>query len=86
MRGYQKKIIFLKNVNCEVFEEAYFVIRCEEKMRKNSHATMVAEAKRIIEESFGPQKRRFKFLKIKTLLAFLSGVVLSFCLTLAFLK
>ena len=82
VRGYQKKIILLKNVGSEIFDEACFVLNSEEKTGKISHATMVAEAKRIIEENFGVTKRRFKFKKIKTLLAFLSGCVLSFVLSL----
>ncbi len=84
MRGYQKKVIFLKNVGSEIFEEAYFVLQSEEKTRKISHATMVAEAKRIIEENFGKPKRRLKILKFKNLFAFLLGFVLSFVLAIMF--
>ena len=82
VRGYQKKVIFLKNVGSEIFEEAYFVVKCEEKTRKISHATMVEEAKHIIEENFGKPKKCF--FKLKTLLAFLSGFVISFILAVAF--
>ena len=84
VRGYQKKVIFLKNTESEFFDEAYFVIKCEEKRRKISHATMVEEAKRIIEENFGKQKKRFLFFRFKTLISFLSGFVLSFILTVIF--
>ena len=83
VKGYQKKVVLLKNVGSEIFEEACFVLNSEEKSQKISHATMVAEAKRIIEENFGITKRRFKFLKFKTLLAFLLGFVLSLILSFA---
>jgi hypothetical protein len=82
VKGYQKKVILIKNVGSEVFEEAFFIVNSEEKTQKISHATMVAEAKRIIEENFGITKRRFKFLKFKTSLAFLLGFVLSLIMSL----
>lgn len=82
MRGYQKKIIFLKNSGSDIFEEAYFVIKSDEKTRVFSHATMVSEAKRIIEENFGTQKRRLKFFNLKILIVFLLGFLTSFFLTL----
>lgn len=80
VRGYQKKVIVLKNVGSDIFEEAYFIINSEEKKLKKSHATMVEEAKRIIEENFGTAKRRLRFIKLKTFFAFLFGFVLSFVL------
>ena len=51
MRGYQKKVIFLKNTGSPLFDEAYFVIssRCEEKVTKERD--MIFEANRIISES-----------------------------------
>ena len=81
MRGYQKRIVFLKNVESEIFEEAYFVLKEEEKLGEISHATMVEEAKRIIDESLGKRKRRFVCFRFKTLFVFLLGFVLSFVLT-----
>ena len=84
MRGYQKKIIFLKNSGSDIFEEAYFVIKGDEKSRIFSHATMVSEAKRIIEENFGTRKRRFKFFSFKILISFLLGFSIAFFLTLLF--
>ena len=84
LRGYQKRIVFLKNVESEIFEEAYFVLKEEEKTVEISHATMVEEAKRIIEESLGKRKRRFIVFKFKTIFVFLLGFVLSFVLTFTF--
>lgn len=81
LRGYQKRIVFLKNVESEIFEEAYFVLKEEEKLGEISHATMVEEAKRIIDESLGKRKRRFFVFRFKTLFVFLLGFVLSFVLT-----
>ena len=81
MRGYQKKVIFLKNVGSEIFDEAYFVLKCDEKTRIFSHATMVYEANRIIEENFGKRKRKLSFKKMSILFAFLIGFIISFILT-----
>ena len=81
MRGYQKKVIFLKNTGSELFDEAYFVMKCDEKMRFFSHATMVSEARRIIEENFEVKKRKFKFINLKVLFAFLIGAGFSFLIS-----
>ena len=46
LKGCQKKIIFLKDTGCDVFEEAYFVIKPEyERMNKGD---IVNEATKII--------------------------------------
>ena len=67
IRGYQKKIIFLKNINSRIFDQAQFIVSCENE-RKYSKREMMAEANRIIEENFdidGKRKRRLRgFLKI----------------------
>lgn len=81
VRGYQKKVIFIKNAGSNFFEEAYFVLKDDEKNRIFSHATMVSEANKIIEENFGIKKRRFKFLKLPVLFSFLLGCALSLFLS-----
>ena len=65
MRGYQKRVVFLKNTGSSLFEEAYFVIRSDkgekshpEGLKKND---FLEEANRIIEENskyYGEDKRR----------------------------
>ena len=77
MRGCQKRVIFLKNTGSALFEEAYFVMRKEEKTERRSEADMVAEADRIIEENFG-KKKRIKFGPLTLLTSFLSGASLTF--------
>ena len=86
MRGYQKKVIFLKNAGSEIFDEAYFVLKCDEKSHIFSHATMVSEAKRIIEQNFGKKKRFSKIFNLRVLFSFCFGFLLSFFLALIFLK
>ena len=85
MRGYQKKVIFLKNAGGEIFDEAYFVLKCDDRARVFSHATMVSEAKRIIEENFGLRKRKFKFINLPMLFSFLSGSLITLFLVFLFL-
>lgn len=77
MRAYQKKVIFLKNTGSELFDEAYFVISCDENRRIFSHATMVSEARRIIEENFEEKKRRIKIFSPVSILSFLVGSLIS---------
>jgi len=84
VRGYQKKVIFVKNADSDIFEEAYFVLKSEEKTRFFSHATMVAEARRIIEENFETKKKPC-FLNFKVFFAFIVGGLLSFFIALLLL-
>ncbi len=69
MRAYQKKVVILKETGSKIFEEAHFFLRTGADFSP-SFKTMVGEANKIIEESFG--KRRGK----KRLAAFLIGCVL----------
>lgn len=84
MRGYQKKVIFLKNTGSELFDEAYFIVKYDEDKRFFSHATMVSEAQRIIEENFGRKKKRLKILNPTALLAFFLGFLFSLVLCFVF--
>ena len=83
MRGYQRRVIFLKNTGSALFEEAYFVMRSEEMAEGKSEADMVSEATRIIEENFGKRKNRRKIPTLLTLLfSFLGGALLTFIIAL----
>ena len=81
MRGCQKKVIFLKNTGCELFDEAYFVVsrECEEK--NVCEDSMIAAANRIIKDSIelDKEKRKKRFIKgaIKITLPFLLGAFIS---------
>ena len=77
MGGYQKKVIFLKNTGSSYFEEAYFILNPNENSEKISHASMVKEANRIIEENFGRKKRIRNFFNFKTVFAFIFGSLFS---------
>ena len=85
MRGYQRRVIFLKNTGSALFEEAYFVMRSEEMAEGRSEADMVSEATRIIEENFGKRKKRLKKVRpLSLLFSFLGGMILT--LIIAFLS
>ncbi|MBE6631290.1 MAG: hypothetical protein E7623_01160 [Ruminococcaceae bacterium] len=49
IRGYQKRMIILKNVRSEIFEEAQFILRSEKVNYEPSD--ILNEAERIINES-----------------------------------
>ena len=51
MRGYQKKVIYLKNMESDLFEEAYFVIKDGTGNDTGSTERLVDEANRIIKEN-----------------------------------
>lgn len=77
MRGYQKKVIYIKNTGSECFEEAYFVIKSDTGPNIGSHEKMVDEANRIIKESFENKKKSLFRLIGPHLGAFLMGAFIS---------
>lgn len=58
MRGYQKKVIFLKNTGSHLFDEAYFVMSREGEEAAIDQSDMVLEANRIINESLEGRESR----------------------------
>lgn len=53
MKGYQKRVIYLKNTGSRVFDEAMFFVSREGEEQRLGYSDMVSEANRIIEESLG---------------------------------
>lgn len=80
MRGYQRKVVYLKNIESSVFEEAYFIIKPsvekknEEKIKEPDFIT---EANRIIEESVGFHKKRKGAIGLRETLIFITGFLIS---------
>lgn len=50
VRGYQKRIIFLRNTDSRLFDEAYFILS-ENSERRATKADMISEANRILGEN-----------------------------------
>ncbi len=53
VKGYQKRVIYLKNTGSHIFDEALFFVRTEGDAVNTDHNDMVNEANRIIDESLG---------------------------------
>lgn len=84
MRGYQRNVIYLKNVGSSVFEEAYFVIRPgAENDEKSKRQDFISEANRIIEESVGFEKKKKGAIGLKETMIFVSGFLISAILMLS---
>ena len=77
MRGYQKKIIHIKNTGSECFEEAYFVIKGDTGTGLGAHEKMVDEANRIINENFERKKKSQIKAIAPHVFAFFTGAFLS---------
>ena len=78
MRGYQKSVIHLKNVDSSVFEEAYFVIKPRLQKRENEkEPDFIKEANRIIEESVGLDKKKKGVIELKETAIFIAGFLIS---------
>jgi hypothetical protein len=85
MRGYQKKVIYVKNPGSAVFEEAYFVL--SEKEMGKGDVDIIGEANRIIEENTERGEKRISvrsILKNGALFAagFFSAVIIILAFTL----
>lgn len=84
LRGYQKRVIYLKNTGSEIFREAYFVLEDEKDTSRISKKEMVDEANRIIDENFY-YKKSGRIKKFFPLIAFLLGVSLTLSVFLIYL-
>ena len=89
IKGCSKRVVYLKNTDSAIFEEAYFVLGRGDDSVKVSDRDMIREAERIVCESTGegecihPRRRgRFYFAMgsvCATLLYFLIGVIVYLC-------
>ena len=81
VRGYQKRVIYLKNTGSPLFDEAYFIVSREGEATGLAGGDMVYEANRIIDESLDGERvggRRNVLRRILSFaLPFLLGAVIS---------
>ena len=82
MRGYQKKVIFLKDTGSHLFEEAYFVVSRKGEEANVEQSDMVFEANRIIKESLENKESRIKSQKKRNKLGFIIPFILGVFATL----
>jgi hypothetical protein len=77
VRGCEKRIYHVKNPDSEIFDEAYLVLRRQDKGKRMSPRDIENEAKRILSGVTGagytPQKSRDR----RQLKAFLAGALMS---------
>ncbi len=86
VRGYQKKVIFLKDTGSHLFDEAYFVVSRRGEQARIEQSDMVYEANRIIRESLldresrikGKEKERFR----RFFVPFFLGAIITLIITL----
>jgi len=78
MKGYQKKVIYMKNTGSKHFEEAYFVLKSDIEKSRVSSNEMIDEANRIIEENFDQNSRGFFYSARWYIIAFLIGCAVTF--------
>ena len=85
MRGYQKKVIFLKDTGSHLFDEAYFVVSRRGEEAGICKSDMILEANRIIKESLTDKENRIRGIRgvfrLSLIVPFLVGAVVSFLIT-----
>ena len=90
MRGYQKRVIYLKNTGSSIFEEAYFIMKTDRKSDLEKAYTgeaLIEEANRIIEENskLRSDKKR-KIPSIKSTVIFTVGFLCAALISILFLS
>ena len=84
MRGYERRVIYMKNVGSDYFDEAYFVLKSDTPPAEKKKERLVDEANRIIKENFYKRKRVKISPLILFLLAFSLGAMVSLLALFAF--
>ena len=74
MRGYQKRVIYMKNPGSDLFEEAYFVIK-EGAYSEAVKTSVIDEAERIIEENSTSRVKCQRRILPQGALFFAAGVI-----------
>ena len=72
LKGCNKRVVYMKNTDSDMFEEAYFIVRAKHTPH-SSERDMVAEAERIIRESATEKKRGRR--RARTLFSYLMGIL-----------
>ena len=81
VRGCQKKMVYIKNTNSEVFKEAYFVLTDKGTDIDLTERDMLKEINRILDECVSEEEKISRGVKIKTFvknkaLPFLIGIII----------
>ena len=63
VRGYQRRVVFLRNTGSRMFEEAYFLLREDEGGESYTSQDMISEANRIIDENLSEERENNGFLR-----------------------
>ena len=87
VRGCQKKIIYLKNTDSKVFDEAYFIVKDNVKCDVMDECDMVEEANRILDNVISCRMSGEKISRIKKtvkakILPFVAGIFIGFLISL----
>ena len=83
IKGCQKRMIFIKNTGCDLFDEAYFVLKNDIPASEENQRDIIRTATAIINEHEYPlsKRKRSKIKRSKSVLFFLLGALLgaTFC-------
>lgn len=77
VRGCEKRIYHVKNPDSEIFDEAYLILRRQEKGKRMSPREIENEAMRIVSSASGMKDITTKKRDSRQLKAFLAGALLS---------
>ena len=58
IKGCQKRIIFVKNTGCDLFDEAYFVLKDDIPYNDDFNANIVRVANEVINQSGLPTRKK----------------------------
>ncbi len=85
IKGCQKRIIHLKKIHSDIFEEAYFIIKTSSSYPADKEDVLIDEAKRILIDSTSDEesrrKQNFKRALKRWLIPFIIGISTGACLS-----
>lgn len=73
LKGCSRRVIYMKNTDSDIFDEAYFVLRRREERGEGRECDMIREAERIIRESMLDDKKHRK--RERSFYSFAMGLV-----------
>ena len=77
VRGCEKRIYYVKNPDSEIFDEAYLILRRQERGKRMSPRDIENEAMRILSSATGSERRPSNRRDRRLVKAFLAGALLS---------
>lgn len=76
LKGCQKRMVYIKNTGCDLFDEAYFILKNDVPTDSDTENDIIRIATAIINENGFVQKKKRKKKRLKGLLLLALGAII----------